>query len=272
MFGKIQSFDENKIYDVVTTYVEADEVERALWILNNLPGIYRDQMPLKLAKLRSEILKAMVTPHAYMSCDLDATVNKEENLKNFEILIRTKLVEGEAKRMQESGASLLNVVDVGPGEYMIPMGLKEKGVSFKYHPVFMDKKAYQAALPDIESVLDANYCTEPDTTIFLALEIIEHLPAPVDLATECLRHCGGWPARIHLSTPMYTYDGSAKHWRKPCGLPHLRTYTPGEFLMEAQRTFPGYQWQLYPGVIMSLRGMRNDMIDSVPIVDFQRLA
>lgn len=271
MLGQIQSFDENKLYDVVNTYVEADEVERALWILNNLPGVYRDQMPVKLAKLRTEILKAMVTPHAYMSCDLDATVDKEANLRNFEVLMRTKLIEAETKRFLEKGPSSIHIVDVGPGEYMVPMGLMARGMAFTYNPVFMDKKAFAAAKPEIEPCIVTTPGT-PDETIFLALEIIEHLPAPQDLATECLRHCGGWPARIHLSTPMYTYDGSAKNWRKPCGLPHLRAYTPAEFLVEAQRTFPGYVWQLYPGVIMSLRGMRSDMIDSVPIVDFQRLA
>lgn len=259
--------------DLCVKYVENlimnDEVERALIVLDNVPAHWRDHPPVELKKLRSDILAAMTTAHAYMSSDLDSAVNKETAIDNLRFNLRGRLAEAEVRKYNELGHAP-HIVDVGPGEYWIPIALKNLGLKFLYHDVGMDQRTKKSAHPLIVDHLAPwpnDSASRP--RIFMALEIIEHLPEPRDLAVEAQRHCGGWPDRIHLSTPLYCYDPEPKDWRKPCGLPHLRAYTQLEFLDTAKKIFPGYVWQLYVSKIMSLRGLRQDVAESanVPLVE-----
>lgn len=264
MIGTVQSFDEDVICKFVETLVEGDEVERALLVLDNLPALYREHPPLKIQKLRQDILSAMVTAHAYLSCDLDANVNEEQGEALLKGLLRGKLVLEEVTRYRKKGFHP-EIVDVGPGEYFVPIGLSRLGFDFTYRAVAFDQRAAEAARSFTDRAAKQGDASKEKALIFLALEVIEHIASPRELAVEALRHCGRWPDRVHLSTPCYTYDGRKKEWRKPCGLPHLRAYTPQEFLSTARDIFPGYEWQFYHGQIMSLRGMRADRLDTEPV-------
>ena len=252
--GEVENFNPLLVEEYVNTLLHADEVERALLVLDNLPALYRDNTPANLKKLRCDIIKARITPRGYLDSNYDAEVSVESALSNFEVNPRFKLIEDDVKAYNEKGITP-HIVDCGPGEYIIPIALKEKGHKFTYWPLAMDQKAKAVAMPLIESVVAGGIAN-----IFCALEIIEHLPCPLDLATECLAECGGWPEMIHLSTPLYTYDGRIKEWNKPGGLPHLRAYTIPEFYMEASRIFPGYQWTIFPSTIISLKGVRLDLV------------
>lgn len=270
---KIESFDADKLYDVINTYVEGDEVERALWILDNLPGYYRDFPPDNLKKLKQDILASLVTARAYSIGSMDTAIVPENATFFIENLLRGQLIWREVDRWNDED-KMPHIVDMGPGEYLVPIGLKQKNLSFTYDPIWMDKKAHDAAVPMIEDVLwdwdvVGRQRLDPPRTIFLALEVIEHLPSTQDIVIEAHRHCGGWPARVHLSTPMYTYDGRRKDWNKSCGLPHLRTYTPREFIAEAQRLFPGYVLQYYPGELMSIRLLHPGYPDPHFLVDLK---
>jgi hypothetical protein len=263
MIGQVQSFDENVAVKFIEMLVEGDEVERALWVLDNLPAFYRDNPPFKLARLRQDILGALCTPHAYLSSGLDAEVKPQDCEHLLNTMLRGILVQREVARYNRRGL-VPHIVDVGPGEYFVPIGLQAKGFRFTYWDVAFDQNTQRAAHPILKEVRQER-AQEDQPLIFLALEIIEHLPSPTDLVTEALRHCGRWPDRAHLSTPYYTYDGSKKDWRKPCGLPHLRAYTAKEFAAVVEKLFPNYKFELFPSQIMSLRGQRFDKIDPDPI-------
>jgi hypothetical protein len=73
-------------------------------------------------------------------------------------------------------------------------------------------------------------------------------------------HAGRRPERIHLSTPLYTFDNKHDDWRET-GLPHLRAYTPQEFIQTAAGLFHEYAWHFHADPVMCLRGMRRDVID-----------
>lgn len=269
--GLLDHFNPTQIADVVEMYVQADEPERGLWILNNLPGRFRDFIPDNLKKLRTDILAALVTPHAYMTSDLDAKVDLEHSGDTLLYFLRGILIYREVVRYNANGM-VPHIIDVGPGEYFVPLGLKQLGCKFTYWDVAMDQRTGKQAHPALDgyrrpSVPDYVGATQPTPIIFAGLEVIEHLPDENDLAIECARHSyGQTPERIHLSTPMYTYNGKKKDWNKSCGLPHLRTYTPQEFMFKASELWPGYQWEIFPSEVMSLRGCRLDTIDKKPLL------
>lgn len=266
MIGTVQGFNEDVVHELVNTLVEGDEVERALIVLDNLPAFYRDNPPLKIQKLRQDILSSMVTAHAYLSATMDADVLPERADWELENLLRGKLVRAEVERYIKRGFHP-HIVDVGPGEYFVPIGLDRLGYEFTYKALAMDQKAASAARSFTEKHEGPGPQDKETAQIFLALEVIEHIASPRELAVEALRHCGRWPDRVHLSTPCYTFDGRKdKAWRKLNGLPHLRAYTPKEFVREAESIFPGYHWSMYPETIMSLRGQRIDRIDSEPLI------
>lgn len=262
------NFDTESFVKVVNEYLRLDEVERALWLLDNLPAKARDFPPMELIKLKQDILGAIVTPHAYQSCDLDSQIQPDSvNVQHLNRYLRGILVQEEVKRFNDLGLTP-HIVDVGPGEYFVPLGLQTMGYRFTYWDIGMDKKTSQVAHPRLSQVrMEPIHSNQP--VIFLALEIMEHLPEPRDLLTECLRHCGRLPERVHFSTPMYCFDENPKAWNKPCGLPHLRTYTPGEFMETVQKLFKGYQWELYQSECMSLRGCHSDRIDTILVSEEQ---
>ena len=253
-------FDSDLCQKYVEELIRFDEVERALLVLENVPAFERDNPPPNLAFLKKQILGAICTVNAYTEDCLDQEVDLTAG-KIIKEQLRGILVKEEVERYNRLGLTP-HIVDMGPGEYGIPIGLKEQGYKFTYKPISCDIKARCRA-----NDLLCDVMTEAKgPQIFLGLEIIEHLHQPTDLVTEALRNCGGYPERIHLSTPCYTFDIGPKNWRKKSGLPHLRAYTPREFTSKANELFPGYTWQLYQGNILSLRGLRHDCVDDTPLI------
>lgn len=233
--------------------IRFDEVERALTLLNQLPAIYRDNPIPAIEQLKMKIKRALVTPHAYMSAALDQDVDPEHAKRNIRWLLRGRILEEEVRLLNKAGKTP-HIVDVGPGEYWAPLGLQTWGYQFSYKAVAMDKVAAGKAEPHLSSIASERKAGEP--TIFIAQEIIEHLPSPQDLVTEALRYCDGWPDYVHLSTPCYTFSCGPKDWDKLCGLPHLRAYTPREFMQEVTTLFPGYRWEFKTDAIQSMRGFK----------------
>lgn len=271
----LKNWNEANLLNHVSSLLHADEAERALLVLDNVPAYFRDNPTTAMTKLRGEILGAMITAHAYMSSGLDAEVRPELAVPTMQSLLRGLLVKAEVERytkknpkagnFETSYPTVPHLIDVGPGEYFIPMALQELQMPFTYWDIVMDKNTAPRAYEVISGRRQQKATSIEDPTIFLALEIIEHLADPRELAVEALRHSGKWPERVHLSTPRYCYDGNEKNWNKPCGLPHLRCYTPKEFVHAATYIFPGYVWQFYESQPMSLRGMRSDTIDPEPL-------
>lgn len=235
--------------DVARELLRFDEVERALTILESLPAWHRDHPIPEIERMKLDIKAALITPHAYMTADLDSEVTVEGARNNVLYMLRGKIL---VKEMDHLKGQNPHIVDVGPGEYWVPIGLHALGYQFSYQPVGMDVSARKKADPHIRHLPTE----KAGPTVFVAHEIIEHLPSTQDLTIEALRYCGGWPDYVHLSTPCYTYDVQEKNWNRPNGLPHLRAYTPQEFVAEAKKLFPGYNWEWQSDQIQSLRGYK----------------
>lgn len=251
MQKNLWGFSENLFSDVVEIYVQADEPERALWILNNLPSFHRDNIPPKLLQLKKDIISALITPRGYMQSNLDSHVRiGEAATGTLEGLLRGKLII-EAVKAQNAKGVTPHVIDMGPGEYFIPYGLKELSCLFTYEDIGMDQCTRAATQDLVRTHAPLVY------TIFVANELIEHLSSPMDMAIEANTHSQRLD-EIHLSTPLYTFDVEHKDWRKPNGLPHLRTYSPMEFIAESSKVFPGFAWELKSdGILQSLIGKKT---------------
>lgn len=267
--GIVDSWDALKVAQVVRMLVDADEVERALLVLDNVPARYREIPDPMLLKLRGEILGSMITAHGYLSSTMDADVSIENALLVLNHQLRGKILYAEVTQYNKQ-LRTPHIIDVGPGEYFVPIGLSQRQKVFTYEPISMDSKARQSAEEILASSHIGRVAIKDEPTIFVALEIIEHLPDPRDLAIEAAKYTDGkMPDRIHLSTPHYTYDGRPKS----CGrhaLPHLRAYTSHEFVAEANRIFKGYDWHLYGGgEILSLRGCKREKGVETPQLELE---
>lgn len=260
--GIAPTFNAQDFIKVAQQLVDADEVERALWLLNNVPAYFRQHLHPEILDFKRSILSRMITPAGYQNDQHDCAIMDEMQARSVvKGTLRGVLLEHEL-----TGKEKYHVVDVGPGEYWVPKGI---GGSYSYLPVGLDSNTREAALKDpvVEEKVFANMLlginvagtiVEPiPVGVFVALEVIEHLPEPMDLAVECAKYFQDEPHYIHLSTPLFTFDASDKSKAKY--LPHLRAYTPNEFLIEAHRLWPHYEWQIYlSGPVMSLRGLHPE--------------
>lgn len=254
--GEVEGFSTKPFMEAAETLARADEPERALAILENLPAYYREHLPAEVLQLRHEILFSLITPHGYATVDFDSDIGVEKSVQCVKNLLRGRKVLEQVEAFNKDG-KVPHIVDVGPGEYWLPIGLYQLGFRFTYHDVsLLQRTAKQARelLPP-ELFKDA-YPDAPK--IFVAYELIEHLPQPRELAVEMVRHCGRPADYIFISTPMYTFHAPLdKDWKKLYGQAHLRAYTPQEFFTAVSSVFPGYSWELESDQIMVLKGTKN---------------
>jgi len=255
--GEIPSFDASYFLLTAQILVDADEAERAYWLLTDgLPAFYRQHTPERIVQFRNKIQMAMMTPLAYGDCK-DDSLYCENDDRALEILsgtLRGQLTLQSVLQFNERGIRP-HIVEIGPGEFWLPRGLRAKDCAFTYQDIGINEYT-KAKSKEIER----SDWDEIQPVIFCAQEVIEHMASPSDLGVELMRATNGKGAsEVHLSTPLFTYDGKPKPILElgRNGLPHLRAYTPNEFIQEAMKIFgPSYQWAFYPSQVMSLVGKR----------------
>lgn len=245
--GAIENWDPRPWLDKANILTAYDEPLMALKSLEDVPGYYRDHKDPQIEALRRKILSKLVTPHWYMNCH-DSILGKEESKNMIQYTLRGSQMLKEVKALNEKGLTPL-IVEFAPGEFWLPIGLWEHGCRFSYVPIGLSEKAlneFNTQYPTYEMA------TSP--TIYCAFEIIEHLHFESDIQIE-IERLGLKPDIIHLSTPLYSFDGRASSldWGNK-DLGHLRTYTPNEFAQVAMKMFRGYSWKLIPDQVMHLRG------------------
>lgn len=256
--GQIPSFDERYFLACAQILVDADEPERALHLLTDgLPAYYRDNPTQSIIEYRKHIQSALMTPLSYLDCSEDSLFC-EDTTRAVSILksnLRGKLMLQSITNLNEKQI-IPHLIEVGPGEYWLPIALRGLGLQFTYKDVAVNEYTKKRS----ENIRRAD-CPQDSYVIFCAQEVIEHLANPSDLAIELMRETNGRGANeIHVSTPLYTYDGHPKPITelKRNGLPHLRAYTPNEFLAEGVKIFgASYNWELQVSQVMSLVGIKR---------------
>lgn len=267
--GRPSWFDVEKFLEVVRMFVSADEVKTALWLLDNMPGFYRDHIPYKALELKREILSQIVTIEDYQSYTGECY---EENLQkekaNYDGIMefndlgdffnapfcypRSEILLGVVQGCNEAGKTP-HLVELGPSNYWVCHGLSKKGCQFTYEPITVNQNAKNDQLPRLKEYRETT--PEGSPQIFICFEVLEHLWHENDIVHYFHRKKLD-PEFILLSTPRYTMlGGNDPH--KPRTIEHLRTWTPKEFNDFARKSFPNYNWLYYDSAMMVLRGIKN---------------
>lgn len=241
--------------DAANELVRADEVARALWLLDNLPAWRRDHPHPEIVALKDEIMARMATPSFYatdVGCEIEFP---EDSFKHLRATLRGDLLTRETKWLNANGFTP-KIHDLGPGEFSAPRMLIAEGVEFTYYPIYMNHPTYNHYKDKFEHKIVSGEIDQPK--VFFACEIIEHLWREEEIRYEMNRHCG-MADIIHLSTPLYTFDFTCTDWKAAKkDLGHLRAYVPTEFFLKVQSMFPEYNIQMFSNEIMHIRGTHKD--------------
>jgi hypothetical protein len=246
----IKEFKLDAFVTVINELLRSDETERALWVCENLPGYYRDNLPLEIATLKTEILQRMSTPfkYAYETIHADMINANDDFIRTT---LRWKMIEEEVKQLNAQQL-IPHIIDMGPGHYWMPILLKRDGYKFTYFPMGLSMAAHANAQKWLGDEIKALH-DDRQPTIFCALEVIEHLDYPKEILSNMLYMCG-YADIVHLSTPKYTFGYELMNWRELGELQHRRTYTPREFADEVRKIFGDvYSQAVYASQIMHAR-------------------
>lgn len=237
--GKPKFFDVDKYLDSVEGMINADEVERAFHMLDNLPAYYRDHVPVRAHEIRASLNRQLFTPVQYKDIygewDFDLTMARFPG--------RARILRSMVEGLNTKGLAP-QLLEYAPGSFWLPMCLRRLALSFGYESIGLE------AAPDGLT----NQAAGP--VIFIAFEIIEHLSDEWELYRNYLRFNRRADV-VLLSTPFYTCNGGEDNWRSR-DLGHLRAYTPAEFMRKAEAMFQGYEWQVFTDETIILVGKINE--------------
>jgi hypothetical protein len=183
---------------------------------------------------------------------LISSTKEKINEAVMDFLARGFVIKGLVHKINEAGKTP-HIIELAPGSYWLPIGLKKNGLKFKYHGPSLNKEHERlAANYLIEEVRAGSSILPEDPTIFTCFELIEHLHQPDEIAHHYYKYQTKFD-HILISTPKYCYGGGNPQW-PDTDLGHLRTYTPKEFFQFALKLWPTHKWTLYDNETMILHG------------------
>lgn len=248
--GYPHKFNPELYCDAVEQMIEADELERAFWMLDNMPGYYRENPYDRAVKMKSTLYQRIVTVKDYIEdkdeCD-DAKTR--EIIDSTFTYPRFDVIHDEIIGLNNKGIVPF-ITELGPANFWLPKMLQSSGADFTYKPISINKEATRKFYSENE----INGRSLP-YKIFVCFEVIEHLWNPNDIVHFYHKEQIDFDM-IFLSTPHNTLlGGSLEPWHTR-GLGHLRTYTQQEFLEFAFKSFPGREWEMTPSQMMVLKGKK----------------
>lgn len=245
--------DIKPILQAVSEYMKADDVDIALYILDNLPGYYRDHVPVEATELKRKIFENLMTVQDYVYSAEDiackASLDSLVQYYNHPSQYRFHVVANKIKELNEKDI-IPHLTELGPGEYWLAYGMKMAGLKFTYWPIVLSKPCMARAC---ELLGERVKLADPQQTeIFVCLETVEHMWAPVELFHYYARYkCDA--KYLFLSTPKYTCFGGLPDWDTRT-IAHLKTYTPAEFFKFITTYWPGYTWKHHDTDMIIMEG------------------
>jgi len=245
--GRSRVFNLDVYLQAVDMMINSEEIAFAFKMLNQLPGWYRDNEPKEVTEMRKALYRQLYTNKDYAKNTSYKFLN---GAQEFDLAWPRSHAILEIVQGYNNAQIKPHIFDLGAGNFYLPLGLKERGCDFTYKSVDLSDDR----LDEIKQKVDwQENATSP--TIFVACEIIEHLWNPEDL-THYAAQLESEPEWIILSTPKYNFAGSMPNWETR-ELGHIKTFTPKDFNMEAQRLFPKYDFKYCEGHVMVLIGSKK---------------
>lgn len=249
--GRPNYFNVEKYLSCVEEMITCDEVEKALWMLENMPAWYRDHYPVEAKQIKDRLLTQFFTTNDYSKDPVppDAIGALEHDLDRGQVVVNHC-----RKIIQEHGL-IPHIVEIGPGNYWLPFVLKKENIAFTYFGQSLEPNVQAMAKEKLkpywaEAPMAASF------SMFVAFEMIEHLHNPIEIYQSYLKLAPKDTKAIFLSTPRYTFGGGMGEWYT-AALGHLRAYTPKEFADFAMKYWPEFKWTMYDGHVMCLVGERE---------------
>lgn len=247
----------------VEQMITSDEIQTALWMLDNPPGWYRDNYPQELIDIKNRIYQQCYDQFDYASDHDEANFTRDEieaQCLTGYTYPRADILFEDIKKMNLDGHTPW-IFEISPSHGWLPLGFAKRELKFN----FFGKNLNQPALKKIKDWLPqgiwADKPQDNQTKILVCFEALEHMARPEDLP-QSAHKIGIDFDRIYLSTPKYCLGGGLPDW-KTRRLGHLRNWTPNEFLDFANKSFKGYAWTYFDSHSMVIRGERQDTAERV---------
>lgn len=240
----------------VIQMIQADEIQIALKMLEDVPGYYRDNYPKELTEIRNNLYRQMYDQFDYANDPGEAGWKREDVeaqcLTDY-TFPRANILFDEIKRLN-SESKVPWICELSASHGWLPIGFQKKGAEFYYFA----KNLNLPALNRIKEWLEPHRWVEtPEkawTKILVFYEALEHMNTPSDLE-QAAKKVGEEYDQIYLSTPKYTLWGGLPDWSTR-RIGHVRTWTPKEFLEFSSKSFPGYAWSFCDSHSMVLIGKK----------------
>lgn len=242
--GRPNYFSVDDWLNLVSQYISADEVEKALWLLDNPPSWFTDHYPVRAKELRDRLFKQFFTTVDYAK---DPVSTAQIGACDGDVP-RGQIVVDYCKALNDQNI-IPHVVECAPGNYWLAGLLERSGVKFTYYAETIDQDLQRRA----QEKLSDFWSKEPGQhSIFVAFEFIEHISDTFQIYQSFLKNCPNARA-VFLSTPRHCWGGGMANWSENA-LGHLRTYSPRQFHQFAIKYWPEFRWTLHDGHVMCLVG------------------
>jgi len=249
-FGKPTHFHVDKALEFLQMNVDSDNVDNALKMAEMLPAYYREGRHDWLEMWIHNTRKKIATINDYASGEMKE-IRKEASLQEFKAM--RFQVTLEIVKQWNAQERIPYIVDLGPGEYTLPIGLKDAGCRFTYKPLAITDKIPLQAMKHIEDV----YAIAPkfhQPEIFTCFEMIEHSFHPEDVIDYY--HGENLNAEhVLISTPYGALGGG---WNRAYAgmIAHVKDWNTKELNEFAMKHWPWLKWEYIPGPQMLVLGSR----------------
>jgi hypothetical protein len=254
--GKPIYFDVKKHADAIVQMIQADEIQIALQMLEQVPGYYRDHYPPELAEIRAKIYEQTYDQIEYATDDEEASCTREfgeAQWDNGYMFPRAEVVSKLVRGLNDKDL-VPWIFDLGCSHGNLPLGLIREGLRFSYKGSGMNFRIQEK----VKAWVGERWLDRPrkdQLTVLYNTEVIEHCFNPHDIVHSAYKVGVKWDY-IVLSVPMYTLGGGLPDWDTR-RMGHVRTWTPKEFHAFADKAWPGYTWELTIAPSMVLKGVRK---------------
>ena len=223
---------------VVEMVICCDEIEKAMWMLDNPPTYYRNHH--KIVTMRKELLRQIETAIDYSKQQGEADKQKAmatiDNIFDTDFLYpRWYLIKSWAEKQNYEGKTP-HIVELGPAQFWLPYGLKKHSIKATYEAHSINQQSIQWAKEEFKDLWDES----KKPTAFFCLEVIEHLKNPEDIFHFYCK-LKSEPELVVISTPCHTLYGGLDNWRAR-DLGHLRAYAPEDLLAFCRQHWPDRNW------------------------------